>query len=115
MAVHKWGYKMSREFARRMPSYRGEVAGGHPAFSAKSQAAPRLHNGPVPISAPKFEYTDEDEKAIEDYIRQAVRTAWHSVCFCLRLVIALASAYAPLARNVCDEEPREGRSSRLEA
>ncbi|KAM5537387.1 hypothetical protein V8D89_008906 [Ganoderma adspersum] len=82
MAVHKWGYKMSREFARRMPSYRGEVVGGHPAFSAKSQAVPRLHGGPVPISAPKFEYTDEDEKAIEDYIRQAVRTAWHSLGTC---------------------------------
>ncbi|PIL25969.1 hypothetical protein GSI_11723 [Ganoderma sinense ZZ0214-1] len=82
MAVHKWGYKMSREFARRMPSYRGEIAGGHPAFSAKSQAVPRLQEGPVPISAPKFEYTDEDEKAIEDYIRQAVRTAWHSLGTC---------------------------------
>ena len=98
-----------------MPSYRGEVVGGHPIFPPDSKLQPRAHDGPVPVSEPDLVYSEEDEKAIEDYIRQAVRTAWHSVCFCLHLVIALASAYAPLARNVCDEEPREGRSSRLEA
>ena len=80
MALHKWGYKLSREFARRMPSYRGEVIGGHPNFPKGSKAAPRLADGPVPITEPDIVYTAQDEKALEDYIRQTVSTAWHSVC-----------------------------------
>lgn len=79
MALHKWGYKMSREYARRMPSYRGEVVGGHPKFPPNSKMAARVHTGPFPVSEPDFVYTEEDEKAVEDYIRQVVATAWHSV------------------------------------
>lgn len=33
-----WGYKLGREIARRMPSYRGEVAAVHPNFSPTSAA-----------------------------------------------------------------------------
>ncbi|EJF57487.1 alcohol oxidase-like protein [Dichomitus squalens LYAD-421 SS1] len=82
MAVHKWGYKMSREFARRMPSYRGEVPGAHPAFSETSSVAPRLHDSPVPNATPSLVYTEEDEKALEDWIRKTVATAWHSLGTC---------------------------------
>ena len=70
---------MSREFARRMPSYRGEVPGTHPSFSKTSPAAPRLHDGPVPVANPDLTYTAEDDKALEDWIRKTVATAWHSV------------------------------------
>lgn len=80
MALHKWGYKLSREFARRMPSYRGEVVGGHPNFPPNSKLLGRARDGPVPISEAGFEYTEEDDKAIEEYVRQAVATAWHGVC-----------------------------------
>ncbi|RPD77156.1 alcohol oxidase-like protein [Lentinus tigrinus ALCF2SS1-7] len=82
MALHKWGYKLSREFARRMPSYRGEVIGGHPNFPKGSKAASRLADGPVPVSEPDIVYTSEDEKALEDYVRQTVSTAWHSLGTC---------------------------------
>ncbi|KAI0712761.1 alcohol oxidase-like protein [Cerioporus squamosus] len=82
MALHKWGYKLSREFARRMPSYRGEVIGGHPNFSEGSKAVARLHDRPVPVSEPDIEYTAEDEKALEDYVRQTVSTAWHALGTC---------------------------------
>ncbi|KAI0773655.1 alcohol oxidase-like protein [Fomes fomentarius] len=82
MALHKWGYKVSREFARRMPSYRGEVVGGHPRFSPNSKLVARAHDGPVPITEPDFEYTEEDEKAIEEYIREVVTTVWHSLGTC---------------------------------
>ncbi|RDX47581.1 alcohol oxidase-like protein [Lentinus brumalis] len=82
MALHKWGYKLSREFARRMPSYRGEVIGGHPDFPKGSKATASLHDGPFPISEPDIVYTAEDEKALEDYIRQVVSTAWHSLGTC---------------------------------
>lgn len=81
MALHKWGYKLSREFARRMPSYRGEVVSDHPVFSQSSKLFAQLQSGPVPVSEPDFELTDEDEKIIEGYVRQNVHTAWHSVRF----------------------------------
>ena len=81
MALHKWGYKLSREFARRMPSYRGEVVSDHPVFSQSSKLFAQLHPGPVPITEPDFELTDEDERIIEEYVRQNVHTAWHSVRF----------------------------------
>ena len=79
LVLMKWGYKRSREFARRLPSYRGEVAARHPVFPANSKAAAGARSGPVPVSAPDLEYTSEDDRILEDYIRQAVGTAWHSV------------------------------------
>ncbi|KAI0671024.1 alcohol oxidase-like protein [Trametes maxima] len=82
MALHKWGYKRSREYARRLQSYRGEVTMRHPAFSPTSKVAVGPHSGPVPITAPDLEYSPEDEKALEDYIKQAVTTAWHSMGTC---------------------------------
>ncbi|KAI0742831.1 alcohol oxidase-like protein [Daedaleopsis nitida] len=82
MALHKWGYKLSREYARRMPSYRGEVVEGHPTFSSSSGALACARDGPVPVSAPDIEYSDEDERALEDYMRREVVTTWHSLGTC---------------------------------
>ncbi|KAI0744641.1 alcohol oxidase-like protein [Earliella scabrosa] len=82
LALHKWGYKLTREFARRMPSYRGEVVGGHPIFPADSKLQPRAHDGPVSVSEPDLVYSEEDEKAVEDYVRRVVATAWHSLGTC---------------------------------
>ncbi|KAI0643099.1 alcohol oxidase-like protein [Trametes meyenii] len=82
MALHKWGYKRTREYARRLKSYRGEVAARHPAFSSASKVAVGARDGPVRVLAPDLEYSAEDEKALEDYIRQAVATAWHSLGTC---------------------------------
>lgn len=79
MALHKWGYKRTREYARRLPSYRGEVEGRHPAFHPTSKAAAGARDGPVPILSPDLEYSAEDDRALEDYIRQVVATTWHSV------------------------------------
>ena len=62
-----------------MPSYRGEVVAGHPVFPADSKLQPRAHDGPVPVSEPDLVYSEEDEKAVEDYVRRVVATAWHSV------------------------------------
>ncbi|KAH9920874.1 alcohol oxidase-like protein [Epithele typhae] len=50
------GYKLSREFARRMPSYRGELVGAHP--------------------------TADDDEAVEDWVRATVMSAWHSMGTC---------------------------------
>ncbi len=85
MALHKWGYKLSREYARRMPSYRGEVLGTgiHPSFAPSSLLATRERDGPVPVDEPEFVYSVEDERVLEEWIRANVSTAWHSVR-CLR-------------------------------
>ncbi|KAI0643101.1 alcohol oxidase-like protein [Trametes meyenii] len=82
MALHKWGYKRTREYARRLKSYRGEVAMRHPAFSPTSKVAVGPHDGPVSVTAPDLEYSSEDEKALEEYIKRAVTTAWHSMGTC---------------------------------
>jgi alcohol oxidase len=69
MAVFRWAYKHSRELARRMRSYRGEYAIGHPKFAEGSEAVCRESDKPVEASAPKIKYTPEDDKAIDDHIR----------------------------------------------
>ncbi|KAI8986144.1 alcohol oxidase-like protein [Trametes punicea] len=82
MALHKWGYKRTREFARRMFSYRGEVTEAHPAFDPSGKAAAGKKSGPVSILDPDLEYTEEDEKALEEYIRKQVTSAGHSLGTC---------------------------------
>ncbi|KAI0651206.1 alcohol oxidase-like protein [Trametes meyenii] len=82
MALHKWGYKRSRELARRLPSYRGEVAVCHPSFPQGSIATAGAQNGPIPVSDPDLVYTAEDDKALEEYIRGHVGTAWHALGTC---------------------------------
>lgn len=69
VATLRWGYKKSRELARRMGAYRGEFTPGNPIFPAGSGAACKESTGPVDISAPDITYTDEDEKALETYNR----------------------------------------------
>ncbi|KAA1469916.1 alcohol oxidase-like protein [Dentipellis sp. KUC8613] len=76
-----WGYKMTREIARRMPQFEGEYAPMHPTFAAGSQAG-HIKGPPVPIDAPKIVYSKEDDKAIERYTREFVSTAWHSLGTC---------------------------------
>lgn len=65
-----FGYKRAREYARRMPAYRGEYVPNHPQF-ASSAALARGDIKPVAIDSPDIEYTEEDEKAIEEYTRKA--------------------------------------------
>ena len=64
------GYKFTREIARRMPHFRGEPAPLHPAFAPGGPASLVEHaEGPVPMDAPRITYSDEDERAIETYVR----------------------------------------------
>ncbi|KAI0477587.1 alcohol oxidase-like protein [Xylariaceae sp. FL0804] len=74
-----WAYKAQRELARRMRAYRGEVPESHPAFPAGSAAAPKPADGPVALDAPPLEYTAEDDKAIDAFLRRWVATTWHSL------------------------------------
>lgn len=77
---HIWAYKTSRELFRRMGIYRGELPSGHPRFPAGSPAAVQpVADGPVAADAPRIQYTAEDDRAIEQAIRETVGTTWHSL------------------------------------
>ena len=53
-----------------MAAYRGEFVVGHPVFPQDSQVKNNEVATPVDATAPKIEYTPEDDKAIDDYHRQ---------------------------------------------
>ncbi|TCD71566.1 hypothetical protein EIP91_007313 [Steccherinum ochraceum] len=72
LALLVWGYKRSRELARRMPCYRGEYAPSHPKFPEDSEAACKASALPVAPDAPDIRWTAEDDKAIEEYTRAFV-------------------------------------------
>lgn len=79
-----WAYKLSRELYRRMPTYRGELAMGHPPFPAGSAAATtELQSDNKPATEIKdIEYSAEDDAVIEDWIRNNLQTTWHSLGTC---------------------------------
>jgi alcohol oxidase len=83
-----WAYKKQREVYRRTEAYAGELAMGHPVFPEGSKAA--LQDGPVAKftcqedrnNLPEIEYSAEDDKAIEEHVRDNVNTTWHSLGTC---------------------------------
>lgn len=80
VATLVWGYKKSRELARRMPVFRGEYLPANPQFKAGSAAECKGEtSGPAALETKDIEYTAEDEKEVERYVRNFVQTAWHSV------------------------------------
>lgn len=71
LAVLKFGYKLTREFARRMPCYEGEYIPYHPTFPSGSAASYKSDARLVAADAPKIPYTEEDEKALETFLRKS--------------------------------------------
>jgi alcohol oxidase len=75
-----WGYKFSREIARRMLFFRGEPPARHPAFAPGSAAAVIPYaEGPIAFNTPRIGYSEEDERALEAHAR--ARGAY-GTCFC---------------------------------
>jgi alcohol oxidase len=65
-----WAYKCVREIARRMPHFRGEPTALYPAFAPDGAAAVIEHaEGPVAFDTPRIKYSEEDERALEAYVR----------------------------------------------
>jgi alcohol oxidase len=65
--------------------YRGELAIGHPKFSKDSQAAvSSSESSPVTQegAVEDIQYTAEDDKAIEQHLRENIGTTWHSLGTC---------------------------------
>lgn len=80
---HIWAYKISREFWRRMDIFRGELKGNHPTFPEGSKAALiEKADGPTSKGDERIEYSEEDDKAIEQKVREIVSTTWHSLGTC---------------------------------
>ncbi|KAI9447383.1 alcohol oxidase-like protein [Lactarius indigo] len=78
-----WAYKFTREIARRMPHFRGEPPVLHPKFAPGGPASIVAHSeGPVPFDSPRIVYSEEDERALEDFARAQVATTWHSLGTC---------------------------------
>ncbi|KAI0810323.1 GMC oxidoreductase [Xylaria sp. FL0064] len=77
---HFWMYKKQRQIVRQMEIFRGEVAITHPEFPAGSQAA--CTEGPVLDSTAELQYSSEDDRAIEDWLRKNVNTTWHPLGTC---------------------------------
>ncbi|KAI5782943.1 GMC oxidoreductase-domain-containing protein [Pyronema domesticum] len=80
-----WGYKVTREISRRMECVLGEVAICHPEFPAGSKAAPQpaIDRNNFDIKKIKdLEYTEEDDKAIEQWARNNLMTTWHVLGTC---------------------------------
>ncbi|KAK7471925.1 hypothetical protein VKT23_000027 [Stygiomarasmius scandens] len=83
VATLRWGYKKAREIARRMDIYRGEYLPSHPQFTSTSSAFCKENQaGPIPLDAPMINYSAEDEKILEEFNKQFVQTAWHSLGTC---------------------------------
>ncbi|KAF2120853.1 GMC oxidoreductase-domain-containing protein [Lophiotrema nucula] len=85
-----WGYKKIRDVYRRTNAYAGELAVVHPKFKAGSKAAfakgPLRKNGFGSVQdrqeIPPLEYDSDDDRAIEEYVRERVETTWHSLGTC---------------------------------
>lgn len=87
-----WAYKKGRDIYRRTNAFAGELAIGHPKFKDGSRAA--LTDGSLKKKVgewktveerkaiPAVEYDEDDDCAIEEFVRERVQTAWHSLGTC---------------------------------
>ncbi|KAH8665698.1 GMC oxidoreductase-domain-containing protein [Tricladium varicosporioides] len=78
---HVWAYKKQREIVRRMATYRGELAIGHPPFPAGSDAACITIDKPL-TNVQDIKYTTEDDAIIKKWLIENVGTTWHSLGTC---------------------------------
>lgn len=76
---HMWMYKKSRELVRRMETFDGEVAVGHPSFPSGSKAS--VVDSKI-ADVRDIEYTPEDDEAIEAWLRGRIACCWHSLGTC---------------------------------
>lgn len=104
---HLWAYKMQREIARRLPYCTGELALGNPKFAEGSKAA--LFEAGSREKVEDIEYSAEDEKVIENWIRDNLNTTYHSLGTCAMkpkeeggVVDGALNVYGTKGLKVCD-------------
>jgi choline dehydrogenase-like flavoprotein len=80
-----WAYKKQREIMRHTTAYRGELLQRHPKFPKGSAAALMSHDeseqeeSGSKLDLPNIVYSQEDNDAIEHFIRENLNTTWHSM------------------------------------
>ncbi|KAI0441220.1 GMC oxidoreductase-domain-containing protein [Xylaria telfairii] len=80
LKVQMWVYKKSRELMRRTSMYRGEFAALHPPFPAYSKAACATFDAERDTTnVQDLEYSAEDDKILEQFLRENINTTWHSI------------------------------------
>ncbi|KAJ4409981.1 hypothetical protein N0V82_009349 [Gnomoniopsis sp. IMI 355080] len=79
---HFWMYKKQREMVRRMDTFAGEVADGHPRFPSGSKAAAVDSKPTAQQVIEDIKYTPEDDQAIETFLKERISTTWHSMGTC---------------------------------
>ncbi|EPS99789.1 hypothetical protein FOMPIDRAFT_1030775 [Fomitopsis schrenkii] len=105
----RWSYKKTREIARRMDCFRGELTSHHPHFHPNSPAACKdidlrtakellpdsltvgIHMGTWHKPGDAYDakkvhddivYSKEDDEAIDNWVADHVETTWHSLGTC---------------------------------
>lgn len=73
-------YKKQLEIARRMEVFKG-IAFDLPPFPSVSKATSIEASGPV-ADIKDIEYTAEDDKVLEQWIREHVNSIWHPMATC---------------------------------
>lgn len=66
---------------RRVSAYRGELDTSHPIFPSSSKAACKKLDSALE-NIQDITYTEEDDRILEDWIRDNVGTTWHSMGTC---------------------------------
>ncbi|RYP43293.1 hypothetical protein DL770_011730 [Monosporascus sp. CRB-9-2] len=75
-------HEKQHEIARRMDGYRGELEGGHPSFPAHSGAV-STDSAARPANINRhIEYSADDDKVIEQWVRNHVISTWHPMGTC---------------------------------
>ncbi|KAI1174757.1 GMC oxidoreductase-domain-containing protein [Nemania sp. FL0916] len=75
-----WTYKKGREIMRRTAMYRGEWAALHPPYPAGSKAAcVTLDAAQDTANLKDLEYSPEDDRILEQFLRENIGTTWHSL------------------------------------
>ena len=78
LKMHMWSYKKLRAVMRSTKMYTGEYQPAQPQFPAGSEAGCASNTDASSVSIdPK--YTAEDDKALEQFLRQNVASTWHSL------------------------------------
>ena len=73
LVILRWGYKKTRELARRMKYYAGDVVIGHPNFKPGSKAATSQSDSPTALTTSEIVYSKEDDDAIDEFHRRTSR------------------------------------------
>lgn len=81
-----WGYKKTREIARRMVRYAGVFEHGHPVFKDGSAAEYAKDYETIQqkskVELDDILYDRDDEDAIKECVREQAKTLWHSMGTC---------------------------------